>query len=362
MKYLLYTDPHICTDASIVTGKIANQTYTRYSAREDMCINTFNFINYVARDKNVDKIVCLGDLVESSNLSAEEISTISDCHIENHLLLVGNHDVSTSDNYFNTCNLYGNAIREVKIEKVGKTNIVYLPWTKEPIDLDSILKDCDPNNTVILSHNDIAGIMYGSHLNDVGYHIEKDILKHCRLFINGHLHSGSWIIPNRILNLGTVTGLNFNNCNGFTGKVVILDTDTLTLEWLDNPFAFKFIDIKVSSKLELQNMFVNLDRTLSNVVQIRAPRFLVDICREKLDAESSIIFSRILTTSGEDPDKEAKTDIDTDLEGSGDAHVNLTSNLNIYELLRQYVNDNCPESKYDKVSVLNEIDILERGV
>ena len=349
MKLLIYTDPHLSTNSSIIVGKMESQKRERFSARLDRCISTFEWINQSAKDYKVDQIICLGDLVDQPKLNAEELSAISESKIESHKILVGNHDVSSVDGYFNSCNLYGNAIREFKIDRLGDTSIVYLPWSRDLIDLSKELEGCDPNKTIILSHNDIKGIFYGNYKSTSGYDI-PDILRSCKLFINGHIHTGSWIQKGRIMNLGTITGLNFNNVNGWSGYAVIVDTDTFKLTWLENPYAFVFKDQRILSRSQLGDFFSTLDDNKCNIVQLRVPKSLVEVTRSSIENHKSIAFSRILTLYD-------KTDENIDNLDPSDRE-NLDLEINIYDSLRAYVKENCP-SKYDLNSVLDEINKLE---
>lgn len=355
MKLLLYTDLHLATNGSIVTGKMTGQEYDRFSARNDICIRTMKFINDLAKRHSVDEIVCLGDLVDQPKLSAEELSAISESKIYDHKILIGNHDVSSADGYFNSCNLYGNAIRTPMVEKLpGDVSIVYLPWSKDIIDLYELCKGLDPNKTIILSHNDLKGIYYGNFLSTYGYDI-KDILNVCRYFINGHLHVGKWVQKDRILNLGTISGLNFNNIGGWIGYAVILDTDTMKLTWFENPYALHFYDQRIVSRIQLNEFFdKGFDRKKFNVVQLRVPKSLVELSRNLIDSEDSIKFSRILTLHEKVATDEESPEIVADAD-------TFRSEISVFDSLRKFVSENCP-SKYDKDSVLKEVDNLEAGV
>lgn len=354
MKILLYTDPHISTNSSIVTGKMDGQEHPRYSARLDKCISTFNWINKIATDNKVDQIICLGDLVDQSKLSAEELSAIGESHIESHTILIGNHDVSSLDGYFNSCNLYGRAIISPQVIKYDDFNLVYLPWSKEIVDLNRLCEGLSPDRTIILSHNDLKGIYYGNYMSQYGYDI-RDILQNCNLFINGHLHVGKWIQKNRIMNLGTITGLNFNNVGGWTGFALMIDTSNnkFKLTWFENPYAFIFYDSKITSRLQLSDFMRSLDKTRFNVIQLRVPKNLVDVTRDTVERNKSICFSRILTLH-------EKVTLEEGEEVIEEKEEIAQSGLSIYDSLREFIEKNCP-TKYDKESVMSEVNKLEVG-
>ena len=103
-----------------------------------------------------------------------------------------------------------------------------------------------------MSHNDLAGVRYGKHISPEGFPVE-DIKKYCSLFINGHLHNSGFVDEEeQILNLGNLTGQNFSE-DAFTYRhfCAILDTDTLELTFFENPYAFNFYKLELTTLEQL---------------------------------------------------------------------------------------------------------------
>ena len=129
--------------------------------------------------------------------------------------------------------LVNNTIQSVTLESVNITN--------------SEIKDYfgpipQGMKRVILSHNDIAGIQMGAFLSKEGFSL-NDIDENCDLFINGHIHNCGWV-SEKAFNIGNLTGQNFSeDAFRFEHVAVILDTDTLHMDWYENPHAFNFYKI-----------------------------------------------------------------------------------------------------------------------
>lgn len=357
MRLLLYTDPHISSKSSIITGRTGKEVHSRFSSRLDKCISTFEWINNFGHDLNVDKIVCLGDLVDNPTLSAEELSAISVSNLNSHTIILGNHDIESIDGFFNSVDLYGGAIKTPqRIETPEGYLIIYLPYSKTKYNLSELRGEYSPEKTIFLSHNDIKGIYYGKYLSQSGYDI-NDIRRNCLYFINGHLHVGKWVIENQVINLGTCTGLNFNNVGGWSPSIAVLniDKDKVSLDLIENPYAYIFNDFRCASKMQVIEDIKSLNKNVSNVVQFRVPKSIVDFTREEVDkCKDFIDFYRIMSIF--------EKSVEEDNSSSEDEIVSLskTTSINIYDTLREFVNKTLP-SKYDLDSVLSEIKVLEEG-
>lgn len=340
MKILIYTDPHVCGSLSIVKGRGSKYTY-----RLENMIKTFQFINQTAKDHNVDKIICLGDLAENNVLTAEEISALSECNLSNHAFVVGNHDMSTSE--YNICNIYKEVYHEVGALPFYDCNILLLPYSHEIHDLRTLTRNFDRRlPTIILSHNDVKGVNYGNIASKVGYEV-ADILDSCNLFINGHIHVGRWVVTDRILNLGTVAGMNFN-CLGaqWNPSLVILDTSTLKLTFIENPHSYLFHKIDVAPE-KIMDALNRLDSSRENVVQIRIPLQLVEVVSKLLD-EKNIKFRRIITYDYNNYSYAKQEQISE-----------FTRSESVFDSLRKFITTNCDDEKYDKQRLLEEVGVLE---
>lgn len=290
MKILLYADPHVCKSLSIVRGR--GKT-TQYSYRLEMLINTFKWISNYAKENNIEHTICLGDLADNNFLSAEEISAIKEFDIDNHTFLVGNHDMSDYDGVYNVANIFEDVINNPTIKQYDDFSITYLPYSSDIKDLYKLCDGIDPNRNIVLSHNDIKGTQYGNIECKIGYEF-SDILQNSRLFVNGHIHTGRMLVKDRIYNLGALSGMNFNQENReWNPSVMVINTDTMQVELVENPFAMIFTKIDATAK-DIVSKMKKLDDNKDNVVQLRIPVGIVEIANTLLE-QHDIKFKRVIT-------------------------------------------------------------------
>lgn len=253
MKILIYTDLHFSQYSSIVR----NRGY-KYSIRLENEIKSINWAEQLANEYSCNAIVCLGDFFDKSELAAEELTAIQDIQWSNipHTFLVGNHEIGINNLKYSSAHLFNICKNSVVIDSptsylFNNTEILLLPYILESNrqKLDTYIKyNC--NKRLILSHNDIAGIQLGKYLTQSGFSI-NEIEDNCDLFINGHLHNGEKI-SNKIINLGNLTGQNFSeDAYKYSHNILIIDTDTLEYQLIENPFALNFY------KLDLRNKSLN---------------------------------------------------------------------------------------------------------
>ena len=344
MKLLIYADPHICRTSSIIRGQ-----GQRLSVRLEMLIETFNWINELAKSESCDKIICLGDLVESPHLSAEELTMLSLIDINDHEMILGNHDKYSADGFINAASLYKKAyIKPTVFYRSNEVNLVALPYG-EVIDLQTFIKinELPVDNTIVFSHNDVKGIFYGNHMTNHGYEF-RDILQSCRLFFNGHIHTGRELVKGRIINAGTVSGLNFN-CQGaeWNPGVFIVDTKDMSYTYYENPYGFVFIQVEFNDRLKLIEYFRKLDTKTNYCIQVKVPTKLVEDAREWISKTNNILFSRVITLP----------EVTTDTVDNTTSFVQ--SSTSVYGLLHKFCEENVDRSKYDINLIQNEINLME---
>lgn len=289
MKYLLYSDNHFCQYSSIIRGR-----GERYSLRLENQIDTMNWIQNLALDKGCDIVVCLGDFFDKPDLNVEEISALKEikwCNLP-QAFIVGNHEMGLNDLSYNSTSIFSLIPNSLVIDKPSTLNgdLVVLPYqlenTRKPLAeyLEPFRKY---NPEVILSHNDIKGIQMGQFISQTGFTIEE-IQENCRLFINGHIHNCGQVAKG-IINIGNITGQSFNeNAAVYNHHVIILDTESYTIEEIENPYAFNFYKIDATGGL-------NSTWKLNNnaVVSIKINPEEKEITRKWLD-DNNVISSRII--------------------------------------------------------------------
>ncbi len=294
MKILLFTDLHMCPRASII-----NKWGTRYPSRLENCIESLNWLERKAEELGCTYIINLGDFFDKPDLTSETITACNEIQWADimHYHLVGNHDASNSSLTFNSVNSlkrdYHIVVDSPQILKAGDFEICFLPYITEcdRKPLDEYFSQMDVNKPrVILSHNDISGIQLGPVVTKTGFSLEE-IEANCNIFVNGHLHNGQALTP-KVINLGNLTGKDFGeDASKHSHHVAILDTETMSLTYIENPHAYNFYKIQIDNK----NDFRQLENLKAqSVVSIKCEQSLIEEVKQKIAACDNIIESRII--------------------------------------------------------------------
>lgn len=298
MKILVFGDVHWRFYSSIVRSR--GQKFTK---KLENLIDSINWVQQVSIDKNCDEIVCLGDFFDCPDLTAEEITALNEIrwnhNVKQHFLL-GNHEFNRIYTHFKSVDdLYTRTSLTVEDKPskyvVGNTELYFIPYfiEDERKELKEYLTDYDPNKKhIVFSHNDIKGIQYGMFESKEGFTI-SEIEESVDLYLNGHLHNGSFIgEKNKILNVGILTGKDFGeDAYKYEHHIVILDTDTLEMEFIENPYALNFYKLEIDKESDLSK----LDTLKQNaVVSIKCAENYVDILKEKLEAVPNIVESKTI--------------------------------------------------------------------
>jgi DNA repair exonuclease SbcCD nuclease subunit len=305
----------MCPRASII-----NKLGTKYSVRLENCIESVNWLERMAEEYSCDYIINLGDFFDKPDLSSETITASKDIQWSDimHYSIVGNHDASTSDLIFNSANSFmadrHSIITEPQVLFTDDCDILFLPYVVEcdRKPLDQYFLDANANTIttgkprVIFSHNDIKGIQLGPVVSKTGFSVEE-IEANCDLFVNGHLHNGQ-AITSSIINLGNLTGKDFGeNAAKHAHNIAILDTKTLKLEFIENPYAFNFYKIQIDTEADI----AQLATLKSNaVVSIKCDSKLVDVVKQAVTETPNILESRIIITKNYDTAEVETTEID----------------------------------------------------
>ena len=295
MKILFFADLHMCPRASIV-----NKWGTKYPSRLENCIESINWMERTAEKFGCEYVINLGDFFDKPDLTSETITACNDIKWSNimHYSLVGNHDASTSSLLFNSINSLlddrHTIITEPQVLLLDDCNICFLPYITEcdRKPLKEYFEKLDPAKPrIILSHNDISGIQLGPVVSKTGFSVEE-IESTCDLFINGHLHNGQ-SITDKIINLGNLTGKDFGeDASKYEHKIAILDTQTLEISYIENPYAFNFYKIQINSEADLA-----LLQSLKNnaVVSIKCTSALIGTKKQVIESlKGKVLESRII--------------------------------------------------------------------
>lgn len=293
MKLLVYADNHFSKYSSILRNRGEKYTY-----RLENQILSINWVERMAKDKDCDAILCLGDFFDSPTLDAEEISALKDISWDpniSRVFLVGNHELGINVSFFNSANIFNLISNSTVVDKPitfidNRTRVCFLPYitenNREPLKtyLDV---DGEFDKTIVFSHNDICGIQYGSHISTTGFTIDE-IVENCDLFINGHIHNFGEINKN-LYNLGNLSGQNFSE-DGFKYKhfVMVIDTETLKFELIENPYAIKFYKLDFTKCIELDDIDNAVSKIGNNaVVHIKCLEEFAPHLKERFSSDNN---------------------------------------------------------------------------
>lgn len=298
MKLLIYTDNHFCENASVI-----RKFGAKYSQRIENQLRSLTWAEQLAVDKLCDTVICLGDFFDKPVLTDSELTAVRDIPWNNlpHIFLVGNHESSINGLAFSSTKALEDKNRKIISEPTilpilklnNNVELCFLPYIIES-DRKKINDYFGKAKTkrIILSHNDLKGIQLGPVESKFGFELQ-DIESSCDLFINGHLHNGI-AITDKVINLGNLTGINFSeDATKYDHKVMILDTDTLQYEYIENPYAFNFYKLDINNAEDLAK--INLLKQ-NAVLSIKCKASLVQSTRELINKSPNILESRIIIT------------------------------------------------------------------
>ena len=135
------------------------------------------------------------------------------------------------------------------------------------------------------------------------------------------------MIKDRVVNLGQLSGMNFSSCGGeWEPAVGILDLDTLHLEIIENPYAYRFKKVQFDTLVKLKNYLNSLPGEYQYVLQVKIPEKIATSARSLLDKASNVVASRVLTT------RDAKKQV-----VKTETAENFTGGQNIYDKLRGFL-------------------------
>ena len=265
----------------LVVGDVHFVNTSYIKDRLSYCVDSLNWVEKLAEERKVDKIIYVGDFFDRADINSDEITALASVKWAKceHIIIVGNHELSKETNSVTLLKFLGFKVID-KIEEID--DILYIPYLYDTDDFDySILK----KPKLVISHNDIAGIQVGKFKTVNGFDLEK--LKKSKLFINGHIHNGTYL-ANNVLNIGNFVGLNFSeDAFKYSHNVAIVKGDKVEL--IENPYTLNFYHLSKLS--ELSKIKDNA------VVSFRCNRDDVDTVTKKLESNKKIKYFKVLLFS-----------------------------------------------------------------
>ena len=304
MKVLVYSDVHFSQDSSIVRSM-----GEKYSTRLEYLIKSLNWAEELAEKEKCTCIINLGDTFDKSTLNAMEITALKEIRWSSleHFVLVGNHDSNINSLEYNSSEILSNIsyfhiISRPEELLLNNSLLHFIPYITEDnrkafnsyVD-KSRDEELHIENHIVLSHNDIKGFQFGKFKSPEGFDIEE-IENNCDLYLNGHLHTPSFLTK-KIVNVGNLCGQNFSEDNFKTNHGVwILDTDTLSLTFYENPYALNFYKIEINEKYPSLTSFSFKNNA---VLMIKCERKYQESLKKELEENKNIVASKIIIYDNE---------------------------------------------------------------
>ena len=295
MKICCFGDTHWSEYSSILRSM-----GEKYSTRLENLIKSVNWVFDIALEKKCDMIIGLGDFFDRESLNSREITALNEIDFSKvnvpMYFITGNHEISSGNLFYSSSTIFNvlgdkyHCIKEPVSIPIENVDICFLPYVLE--NNRKAVSDYFSNTNrkrIIFSHNDIAGVQMGKFKSISGFSID-DIENNCDLFVNGHLHNGE-SITRKIINLGNLTGQNFSeDASKYAHTIALIDTNTLNIEYIENPLALNFY------KIDLTDIYSSLNKNnfkSNSVVSITCLEDNYDEIKRQVNSNKNIIASRI---------------------------------------------------------------------
>ena len=349
-KLGIYADAHFSLNSSVVVG-----SKNSLSGRLTYLVESFEWMYKLFQQHGVETIIDLGDLADSYNLRAEEITAISKALSANpgigEIHILGNHERLSKSGKINSVEFLSNIpdhwlITDVSQEDVCGVDVTFIPYG---IYEDGCFDDLK-KTSIAFSHIDIFGADTGGWSLKSGLSPDY-IAKRFKLTLNGHIHNGSWVIKDKILNVGSISGQNFSSkILNWKPSVVILDTETLNVEFFENPYALNFYTQSFQTVSDVVK-FVNGLKGERNVLQVKVPLSISDDVKEVLGKSDAVLASRL------------NINVDSrELDGIDHGEIETLSSVEGgFSKLADYINEQ-KELPYNRDDILSVISDLETGM
>jgi DNA repair exonuclease SbcCD nuclease subunit len=254
----------------LITADLHLHNHRNESRRIDDGLACLEWIYDVASQKNVESVIIAGDLLHNrfqigTYLYARACEVIK--KHDNTFLLLGNHDMLYEDDWnlhslvalrsFNTTPGV-RIIEKPETVQFGKVSVDFLPYTSSPSKyLDKYFKK---PSSLLISHLpvldailnarfDIRSIEDDSKNKEV---LGVDAFKRWKKVLLGHYHYGQQL--NEVVEyIGSPMQLSFGEA-GHKKHVIILDLETLAIEYVENSFSPQFHIIEKESELDSLNV------------------------------------------------------------------------------------------------------------
>jgi DNA repair exonuclease SbcCD nuclease subunit len=371
IKILWWTDLHI-----------NNTIHNLNNPNFQESLNILNFIKQIIVDEKIDITINGGDLFEDSkSISSKVLSVVSHLISEMGLLcpqifLLGNHDtpdkikmmIDTDNPNLNIrsstiypFNMFDgiSVIDECKVIVNDEEKILmfFVPYILDPLkNIKELVKKYqmyEDYKKVLFGHIDINDLNYisinkESVTNKLGVLPSvKDLLDtlNFQLVILGHIHEKMEFTHdnNKLIYTGSIRNQNFNNTTKDKGMYII-DTDDLSMKYINNPYTYYYI--KINNVKELKEYINN------NSKEMLSKTNLMFYYKDNKDIEN---INKLRSLFHELRLRE----IPKNIENIQDEHEEKIKNLeksfeyidltNILSFIKEYSNIDTENEEYDKI-------------
>lgn len=344
----IYADAHFSINSSILLG-----SKNSLKGRLGYLIDSFKWMYKVFDSNGVNLIVDLGDLADSYNLRAEEITAISEAlsygekYSKPEIHLLGNHERLSKEGKINSVNFVRNIENHYLIDEVTQYNdMTFIPYG---IYEDECFDDIDKTKYAF-SHIDIFGADTGGWSLKSGLS-PSYLMERFDLILNGHIHNGSWVVKDRILNVGSLSGQNFSSkIINWKPSVWILNTENKALSRIENPYSLNFYKESFDTLADAIQFVDSLESGSRNIVQFTVPLDISDKLREYVDNSDNVLTSRMIV----------KTD-ESKLDGLTHEDIDIISSVEGgFRKLNEFI-ESQESLPYDKQDILKVVAELEQN-
>lgn len=336
-KLLICGDVHWSTYSSIIRRR-----GNKYSKRLENLINSVNWVEEMAEQYGCEKVIYAGDFFDRSDMNAEELTALQEIIWApvNHIMLIGNHEGLTNDLSLSSSHVFKlipnvKVIDKPELDSGFGYRLLYLPYILEKDRKQSVAQyirylnagyfetqECKIN--IAISHNDIK-MQYGSFECTDGFSPD-DIDNSVNFFFNGHLHNGCRF-SNSGYNIGNLTGQNFGeNAFEHSHQVIIFDTKTEEITFLENPYAFNFYKLDIKSIADLNSKLSKIKNNA--IISIKCSEILVKDVKQTLSENEKVKEFKVIGAIDRKQSEELKDSVE---------ELNFVNHL---EAFVTYVKDN----------------------
>ena len=279
-KIIISADIHFCKRESLVDD------------RYPFLLDSIAWVDDLEADVHLD----LGDMFNTSSLSAEDVAVLEKLKFKNVWHCVsGNHEQDGQNSllkYFRDLHMI---YERPQLKNFGRDIgwVLFIPYVREPKPLDELLSKLPVGEQVIVcSHCEFVGMFGAKH----GYSV-ADISNDTRIkmWFNGHYHQRMLLSENVIV-VGNLLGKNFSQ-NFDPHGVAVYDTVSNKVEFVENPHALVFgkMDTGNPACRDIRKL-IEGDKVRRYVLAIQTEDELKDMIKEW--ADKYLVASRVVVAGG----------------------------------------------------------------